>query len=84
MSIPESLAASLAHRYRIERQAGQGGMASVYLAKDLKHGRNVAIKVLRPWSAPDSYVRSTPWRGLRIRTSFRSSTRGKRGISCIT
>jgi len=48
MSIPESLAASLAHRYRIERQAGQGGMATVYLAKDLKHGRNVAIKVLRP------------------------------------
>jgi tetratricopeptide (TPR) repeat protein/tRNA A-37 threonylcarbamoyl transferase component Bud32 len=40
--------AVLADRYRIERELGQGGMATVYLAHDLKHGRNVAIKVLRP------------------------------------
>jgi tRNA A-37 threonylcarbamoyl transferase component Bud32 len=41
------LAAALADRYRIERELGQGGMATVYLAEDLKHERQVAIKVLR-------------------------------------
>ena len=40
------LAAALADRYRIERELGAGGMATVYLAADLKHGRRVAIKVL--------------------------------------
>jgi serine/threonine protein kinase len=40
--------AALADRYRIERELGQGGMATVYLAEDLKHQRRVAIKVLRP------------------------------------
>jgi eukaryotic-like serine/threonine-protein kinase len=44
----ERLRASLADRYRLEREVGQGGMATVYLAEDLKHGRKVAIKVLRP------------------------------------
>jgi serine/threonine-protein kinase len=43
-----SLSASLADRYRIERELGAGGMATVYLAHDLKHDRDVAIKVLRP------------------------------------
>ncbi|MEP6571083.1 MAG: protein kinase [Gemmatimonadota bacterium] len=43
-----TLAAALADRYRLERELGQGGMATVYLAEDLKHGRKVAIKVLRP------------------------------------
>jgi len=42
------LAAALADRYRLERELGQGGMATVYLAEDLKHQRQVAIKVLRP------------------------------------
>jgi serine/threonine protein kinase len=42
------LAAALADRYRLERELGQGGMATVYLAEDLKHQRRVAIKVLRP------------------------------------
>ena len=41
------LRASLADRYRIERELGAGGMATVYLARDLKHDREVAIKVLR-------------------------------------
>jgi tRNA A-37 threonylcarbamoyl transferase component Bud32 len=44
----ERLATALADRYRVERELGQGGMATVYLAEDLKHGRRVAIKVLRP------------------------------------
>jgi eukaryotic-like serine/threonine-protein kinase len=44
----ERLAAALADRYRIERELGQGGMATVYLAHDLKHDRKVAIKVLKP------------------------------------
>jgi serine/threonine-protein kinase len=44
----ESLRAALAARYRIERELGQGGMATVYLAEDLRHQRKVAIKVLKP------------------------------------
>ena len=42
------LAAALADRYRIERELGQGGMATVYLAEDLRHRRRVAIKVVHP------------------------------------
>ena len=42
------LAAALAGRYRIERELGRGGMATVHLAHDLKHDRPVALKVLRP------------------------------------
>ena len=42
------LTGALADRYRLERELGQGGMATVYLAEDLKHGRKVAIKVLHP------------------------------------
>jgi serine/threonine protein kinase/Tol biopolymer transport system component len=42
------VAAALADRYRIERELGAGGMATVYLAHDLKHDRKVAIKVLKP------------------------------------
>ena len=44
----DRLAAALADRYRIERELGAGGMATVYLAEDLKHHRKVALKVLRP------------------------------------
>jgi len=45
---PDRLTVALAERYRIERELGAGGMATVYLAYDLKHDRKVAIKVLRP------------------------------------
>src|SRR5437016_6680366 len=44
----ERLGAALAEHYAIERQIGAGGMATVYLARDLKHDRPVALKVLRP------------------------------------
>ena len=46
--VTERLSTTLADRYRIERRLGQGGMATVYLAEDLKHDRKVALKVLRP------------------------------------
>ena len=42
------LQSALADRYRIERELGAGGMATVYLAQDLRHDREVALKVLRP------------------------------------
>ena len=44
----ERLRAALADRYAIESEIGRGGMATVYLAKDLKHERRVAVKVLKP------------------------------------
>jgi hypothetical protein len=46
MTIPDQLGASLVGRYTIEREIGAGGMATVYLARDEKHDRDVAIKVL--------------------------------------
>lgn len=48
MSASEHLNAVLAGRYAIEREVGAGGMATAYLAKDLRHRRNVALKVLGP------------------------------------
>jgi len=58
---PARLTAALADRYRVERELGQGGMATVYLAEDLKHHRKVALKVLRPELAatlgPDRFFR---------------------------
>ena len=46
--VPDRLIAALADRYRLERELGQGGMATVYLAQDLRHDRKLAVKVLRP------------------------------------
>jgi eukaryotic-like serine/threonine-protein kinase len=48
MDVAERLAASVGERYQIQREIGSGGMATVYLAEDLKHHRRVAIKVLHP------------------------------------
>jgi tRNA A-37 threonylcarbamoyl transferase component Bud32 len=45
---PEALKEALADRYELGRTVGRGGMAAVYLARDRKHGREVAVKVLRP------------------------------------
>ena len=57
----DRLTAALADRYRIERELGAGGMATVYLAEDLKHHRRVALKVLRPELAaalgPERFLR---------------------------
>ncbi len=57
----DRLKTALADRYQIERELGRGGMATVYLAEDLKHHRPVAVKVLRPELAaaigPERFVR---------------------------
>ena len=47
-AITERLNSALMGRYTIERELGAGGMATVYLAEDLKHKRKVALKVLKP------------------------------------
>ncbi len=44
----DRLETALDGKYRIERKLGEGGMASVYLAEDIKHKRKVALKILRP------------------------------------
>ncbi|MGE5230685.1 MAG: protein kinase domain-containing protein [Deltaproteobacteria bacterium] len=48
MDVLEQLAAALGDRYRVERKLGEGGMATVFLAEDLKHRRRVAVKLLKP------------------------------------
>jgi eukaryotic-like serine/threonine-protein kinase len=47
-TVLDRLTTALADRYRIERELGAGGMATVYLAEDVRHGRKVALKVLKP------------------------------------
>jgi eukaryotic-like serine/threonine-protein kinase len=47
-SLPSRISGALSGRYRLEQEIGAGGMATVYLAEDLRHDRRVALKVLRP------------------------------------
>ena len=44
----ERVTSALTDRYTIKRELGRGGMATVYLAEDVKHHREVAVKVLHP------------------------------------
>src|SRR5688500_9133208 len=57
----EKLTEALKSKYRINRELGRGGMATVYLAEDLRHGRDVAVKVLHPDLSsalgPDRFLR---------------------------
>ncbi len=69
MTIVDRLTTALESRYRVDCETGVGGMATVYLAHDLKHERDVAIKVLHPdLGAPlgrpkgHAYPRSGAWR----------------------
>ena len=60
--IPPRLAAALADRYRLERELGRGGMATVYLAQDLRHTAPVALKVLHPELAAGARAGALPSR----------------------
>jgi serine/threonine protein kinase len=59
--LQDQLQVALADRYAIEREVGRGGMATVYLARDLRHRRPVAVKILHPHLAahvgPDRFQR---------------------------
>src|SRR4051794_19328921 len=59
--VPPRLSAALADRYLVQRELGRGGMATVYLAQDLRHQRSVALKVLHPTLAqalgPERFLR---------------------------
>ncbi len=80
------LNAALEGRYRIERELGEGGMATVYLADDIKHERKVALKVLKPElaavvGAERSWPRSRRQRTSSIRISCRSMTPGRQTVA---
>jgi len=73
----ERLQSALADRYRLSREIGAGGMATVYLAHDVRHDRPVALKLLRPeLSAVIGAERSPPT--CSTPTSCRCSTRARR------
>jgi serine/threonine protein kinase len=61
----QRLRSALGDRYALEREIGAGGMATVYLARDLRHGRPVAIKVVPPrLTGPGGNARFHPARQL--------------------
>jgi serine/threonine protein kinase len=68
--IETRLTAALNDRYTIERELGEGGMATVYLARDLRHNRRVAIKVLKPELAAVVGARVSPLSGRTERLVF--------------
>jgi serine/threonine protein kinase len=97
--IAERLKLALADRYRIERELGAGGMATVFLAEDLKHDRKVALKILKPELAAvlgaDRFIQEIkttaslqhphrPPPASSTRTSCRSSIRGKQTVFSST
>jgi serine/threonine-protein kinase len=86
---PERVAAALAERYAIERELGSGGMARVYRACDLKHGRQVAVKVLRADLAAaigsERFLREIRiTAGSTTLTSFRCSIPARLAAFCTT
>ncbi len=77
-----ALGSALADRYAVQRELGRGGMATVYLAHDLRHDRPVALKVLHPelaatWAPSGSSARSASPPGSSIPTSSPCSTRAR-------
>ena len=74
----QRLREALADRYVVERTLGAGGMATVYLASDLRHDRRVAIKVLKPELAA---VLGASRRGARARRTL--ARRGASGTSSV-
>ena len=86
---PPSLATALADRYRLERELGAGGMATVYLAEDIRHQRKVAVKVLHPELSavlgPERFLKEiTLTASFSTRTSCRCSTAAARRHSSTT
>jgi len=68
--VTDGLRAALADRYTVQEELGRGGMATVYLAEDLKHHRQLAIKVLHPdlgaSLAADRFLREIAGRGYQL------------------
>jgi serine/threonine protein kinase len=73
LDAPERVCSALAARYRLERELGRGGMATVYLAEDLKHRRRVALKLFHP-DPPASRQARSPVRAADRWWCFPSST----------
>lgn len=86
-AVLERLAAALADRYRIERELGKSGMATVYLADDIRHGRQVAVKVVHPELAAalgaERFLSGIHARGFCRRWDWRTEEELRAGVSPI-